>query len=305
MSAKAELIERLRYLDAAAALPALIDNSVAPSEHNNVANLLRKGLSIVAFNILEDFIKNRANETLDILASSGISYSNLPENLQKSAILDALSSLQFQAGILKKDGQDYKLIIQEETKKIASTRESTFYLSKYSLLSSGSNVSATEVSDFLKAFGIPGGWATMKVVSDAIGGGIPDLASAFNNASQRRHSSAHSASFVYSSSWLTNLKNEILAICSSLDILISAKCRQAAQNPSLRLVDQDFSIDLNYRFLELHGVKYKETKSIGGRSQKNWDDLASAFSHHNTRLSGRKEFLIVLDSSRRINDWLT
>lgn len=305
MPAKTELVERLKYLDTAAALPVLIDIGIAPSEHNNVANLLRKGLSIVAFNILEDFIKNKAFESLNDIANSGISYSNLPIELQEFAITGALSSLKFQSGIFKKNNLDYKLLIQEETQKIASTIGAPFSLSKFSLLSSASNVSSGEVTEFLRAFGIQNGWPQLKLVSDAIGGGIPDLAGAFNLASQRRNSSAHSASFTYNSSWLTNIKSEIIAIGASIDIVISARCRQANRLPLIPLISQLLNDELNFRFLELHGAVYRETKLIGGRSRKNWTDLNIAIATIQPLLSGRKEFLIVLDSRRRITDWIT
>jgi hypothetical protein len=305
MSAKSELIERLKYIDSAASLPTLIDNGIAQSEHNSVANLLRKGICIVAFNILEDYIKKKAIESLDILALTGISYTNLSDFLQESAINGALTSLNFQARILKGDGQDYKLTIQEETRKIASTIGSPFELSKYTLLSSGSNVTSDEIGDFLRAFGITGGWRLLKTISDSVGGGIPDLAVAFRLASQRRHSCAHSANFNYDYTWLTNLKTEILSICSAIDIAISARCRQATRNPNLPLVSHDLNNELKFRFLELHGNIYKETTVIGGRSRKNWSDLSAAFASLMPQLNAKKEFLIVLNSQRRIMDWQT
>jgi len=305
MSAKSELIERLQYLDSAAALPELIDVGIAASEHNNVANLLRKGLSIVAFNILEDFIKNKCKEALNSLSSSGIPFANVPTFLQESAIVTALTSLNFKHKILKKENLDYKLVIQEETRKISTSALPIYELSEFSLLSSGSNVLSFEINEFLKAFGISGGWTQLKQISDMVGGGIPDLAQAFNLASQRRHSSAHSASFNYNYSWLANIKSEILSISSSIDIVISCRCRQARRNLLMRLEDNNLNNDLNYRFLENHGTLFKETKSIGGRSRKNWFDINNAFAHHAPRIEAKNEFLIVLNSNRRIMDWLT
>lgn len=303
MSAKSELLERLRYIDAAVLLRELTDIGIAPSEHNSVANLLRKGLSIVAFNILEDYIKNKAAEALVSLSASTIPFSNLPDSLQESAIFGALNSLGFQSKILKKENPDYKIIIQQETKKIASTGSLPYELSKYALLSSGSNVASREITEFLDAFGIANGWTQLKLISDAIGGGIPDLAQAFNNATYRRHNSAHSASFNYQYLWLENLKSEILAISASIDIAISARCRQARRSPTVRLSAHNLSDDLNFRFFESHRGTFKETKSIGGRSIKNWGTIEDAFASHASRIEGRREFLIALNTSRRIMDW--
>lgn len=305
MSAKSDLLERLKYIDTAVALPQVIDVGIAPSDHNKVANLLRKGLSIIAFNTLEDYIKNRSAEALNSLPLTTIAFSSLPELLQDLSITGALSSLNFQAKLLQKENPDYKLVIQQETRKISSTNNVQYELSKYSLLSSSSNVSSNEVKDFLSAFGITGGWTSLKSISDAIGGGIPDLAQAFNNASQRRNLSAHSVGFDYNYGWLANLKSEILAICASIDIAISARCRQAQRLPNMQLEHHLLVNDLNFRFLETHGTIFKETRFIGGRSIKNWARFDDAFNHHAPIISSKREFLILLNSNRRIMDWLT
>jgi len=102
MSAKSELLERLQYLNAAINLPDLVDVGILPSEHNGVANLLRKGLSIVAYNILEGFIKNKSIESLNFLSTSRIQFNDLTEYLKNSSIYGALNSLYYHSGILKK-----------------------------------------------------------------------------------------------------------------------------------------------------------------------------------------------------------
>src|SRR5690606_29942568 len=118
MSAKTDLFNRLQYLNSAAGLELLVDVGIGASEHNGVANLLRKGLGIVAFDILEDYIKNKASESLDIISSSGIAFSDLTSSLQESAIVGALRTLNFRAAMEKKDKGDYKSLIQDESFKI-------------------------------------------------------------------------------------------------------------------------------------------------------------------------------------------
>jgi RiboL-PSP-HEPN len=304
MSAKSELLARLQYVNSALNLPTLIDNGIVPNEHNGVANLLRKGLAIVAFNILEDFIKNKSIESLNFLSTSRIQFANLTESLKVSSITGALNSLNYHSGILKKDGiSDWKTIVQDEALKIHSTKNNVFELSKYTLVYSGSNVSHDEVNEFIKAFGIPGGWTLLKSISDKIGGGLPDLAQAYKNAANRRNSSAHEANFEYNHVWLANLKNEILAIAASLDIVITARCRQVQANPAMKLDDHNIQDALNFRFLEQFNSIYKETRHINGRSRKNWPQLSVALNNIQPSLVGRNEFLIILNSMGRIEDW--
>lgn len=303
MSAKTELFDRLTYLDAAVKGSYLIDIGIQQSEHNGSANLLRKGLSIVAFNILEDFIKNKAKETLTHVSNSDIIFSNLSESLQKDSILGALNSLAFRARIIKKDGGDWQSLIQSESLKIHSTKNDNFQLSEFSLVSSGSNIAAEEVTSLLRAFSIDGGWNKLKSVSDKINGGVTDLNQAYKNATERRHNSAHAAEFRYEHSWLSGIKREILSIAASLDILLTARCRQIDSDTTKNITEHDIENALNFRYLEKHDQVYKDTSIIGSRSRKNWVSLESAVANIKPKLVNDNNFLIVLDSTGSLNDW--
>lgn len=303
MSAKLELFSRLKYLDAALALPQMIDDGIAQSAHNGVANLLRKGVGIVAFNILEDYIKNRSYEALTFLSASGILFEKLTEPLQKASITGVLGALSVRAGLLQKAGEDWKSLVQDETLKIHSTKNATFELSKYSFFSANSNINPGEIGEFLNAFGIPGGWSSLKKVSDQIGGGLPDLAQSYRNAADRRHRAAHTASFRYDYHWLSGIKNESIAIAASLDILLSARCRQIAIDKNCVIDSHDIAQALNFRFLEQSGAGFRETNAIGGKARKNWNNFEAAVNSISPSLSSNQKFLIVLDESKRISDW--
>ncbi|HCF2636454.1 TPA: hypothetical protein NIB19_002971 [Pseudomonas aeruginosa] len=303
MTAKDELLGRIEHLSAAQNLPVLIDRGIVQDTHNGVANLLRKGLGIVVFNILEDFIKKRSSEALSRISASRISFSKLPLKLQDAAILDAVSSLTFRAKLEKKDGGDWRKLIQTESLKIHSTGKAVFELSDFSLASSGSNVSADEVIQILSAFGISGGWTTLKKVSDAIGGGLPDLSQTYKNAASRRHSCAHEANFNYDYLWLASIKSEILAIAASLDIILEARCRQTESNLNDNMQDHNIDHALSYRFLHEDSGTYKESKILNGRSIKNWTNLPDALVALRPKLHRNGEFLIILDDTKRISDW--
>lgn len=307
MSAKSDLMTRLEYLSDVINEPYLIDVGVFPSTHNGVANLLRKGLGIVAFNIIEDFIKKRTEEALQSVSTSGVTFSNLTNSLQESSTLGAIKSLVFNVNLLKKSpGFDLKSLIQSEAYNVYSTSIHPFSLSRYSLVYSGSNVSSSEISDMLKSFGIDDCWPTLKTISDSICGGIPDLASAFNNASQRRHSAAHNVNFNYTHAWLSNIKSEILALAAAIDIALAAKCRQINRFPANPIATLDIASDLNYRFIEtVSATLFRERKVLGGKVIKKWTTLSAALSRHQPSLARKKEFLVILNSSSRIIDWYT
>jgi hypothetical protein len=307
MSAKSDLLQRLQYLSDAAANSALIDVGVGQSSHNGIAQLLRRGLGIVAFNIIEDYVKQRMAEALVNISGSGIAFSNLTASLQKSSTEGVLKALQFQATLQKKNASfDVKAFIQAEAYNIYSTGQPNFSLSKYSFGYSTSNINSDEVAEALKSFGISDGWAKLLGISRNINGGIPDLRLSFENASMRRNSCAHDVNFNYAHSWLSNIRSEIMAIAASLDIAINAKCRQVNRHPSQPLNHRDIQSELRYLFLLQQPTNiWKQKRKIIGPTVKSWTDLSAAITHIVPTLSQRKEYLILLDSSSRILDWFT
>lgn len=62
MNAKEVLLEKSYYLRAAKDSSDVQDRAPSEKKHNGTANLIRKGLGIVGFNVLEDFIKFRSTE---------------------------------------------------------------------------------------------------------------------------------------------------------------------------------------------------------------------------------------------------
>jgi hypothetical protein len=304
MNAKTELLERIKYLNVAISYPVVINSAVGASDHNGAANLLRKGLGIVAFNILEDFIKAKIFEALDSLSNSGISYSDLSDKLKEASTLGALKALFYRATLEKKGGGDWISLIQSESTKISSTINNTdFSLSKLSFANDAANVGADEVSAILKAFGISGGWKKLKDISDAISGGVPDLNQSYKNAADRRHKAAHNTNFEYEYAWLNNIEAEIMSIAASIDIVLTAICRLVTAKPSKKLDQHDITYALKYKFLCLESGVYKQKNAITAKSVKNWGTLEDAIAHLEPRLVSKNEFLIVLNAAGRISNW--
>jgi hypothetical protein len=305
MSAKENLLSRLKYLEIALSSSDVIDISLDENDHNGAANLLRKGLGIVAFNILEDFIKEKSQEALNSLSISGAKYSDLTIKLQEATTLGALKALAFRAKIEKKDGGSWLSLIQDESKNISSTSSDSFTLSKFSFVHESSNISYADIKDLLSAFNISGGWQTLKKVSDDIGGGVNDLAQSYKNAFERRHSAAHTSGFKYEFSWLSNIKSEIIAISASIDILLTVLCRLVDASPLKKMDEHQVIPNINYRFLVSESGVFKEKKTLTSRSIKNWANIEDAILALEPLSRSRKEILIVHSSSGRIEGWFT
>lgn len=91
-TAKQNFLERLFIIEKTLSTPNILDGLPTQTEHNNIARLLRNGLAVVGFVALEDFIKNRAIEILNEIASSHIPFSNLTEDLRYFSTVDVLKS---------------------------------------------------------------------------------------------------------------------------------------------------------------------------------------------------------------------
>ena len=303
MSAKSELLERVRYIKNALEIYRITDIPISDENsdiHNGVANLLRKGLGIVAFNILEDFIKNKTEEVLEQL-SPLIPFESLPQALQDSGI-DALKALSLRANILKINGGDYKGLIVNEVLKIGSIQSPEYKLSKYSFFHNNSNISIHDINHLLKSFGVTGGWTLLKQISDAIYGGVVDLCEAYKNMERLRHKAAHSASFLYEYSVLSNIYSEIISISASFDIVLNAKLRKLKRLGEFTEKDT-LTEELAYRFLVKEDGFYKYKTRLNGRSIKNWDSLNLALEYYNAEYRYKNKFFIIIIENNRLVDW--
>ncbi|MGP1233916.1 hypothetical protein ACJ8G6_24425, partial [Serratia sp. CY32309] len=237
--------------------------------------------------------------------TSRVRFENLPEQLQSAATQGVLKALINRSALEKKNNGDWLGLIQKESNIIYSTSQGTYSISELSLLNDSSNIAPDDINTVMKCFGITGGWATLKRISDSFGGGILDLCEVYKNTSNRRHSSAHEANFQYQYSWLQNITNEIKSIAASFDIALSARCRQISKQPSKKVNEHQLDEVLNYRFLHKENGCYKEKKSFTGRSTKNWDDLEAAVDSLSPNLENKAEFLVVINENRRIENWYT
>lgn len=302
--AKTILLKRIKSVELATGLESLIDKDVTHGEHNATANLLRKGMGIVSFNILEDFFKSRTREMFDFISSCRVRFDMLPDRFQTAATQGALKALIYRVGLEKKNNGDWLSLIHDETKNVYSTSQYPFTVSSISMLSDSSNISPADIPEVLKCLNITGGWSILKTISDAIGGGVLDLNEAYKNMFNRRHHCAHEADFIYQYTWLNNAINDIIAISAAFDIALTTRCKYIERFP-----EEDFSSHsarqvFGYRFLVEDANCYREKTALDSdRTIKRWDSVDSALNTLLTRVRSRDEFLIVINQQRRICDW--
>lgn len=285
-------------------------NSKALTEtlHNEKVRMLRNGMSIIGFTILEDFIKRRTGEVLKEISSTSCAFIHLPEKLREAVTFYALKGINTRAESLKRNSEDFITFIQNETEFISSTKKSAFELSEYSMGWDKSNLNANDISDFLKIFNVDGGWNSIQALSSRINCSILNPNQVFSNFATNRHKSAHNSN---TDSLLTDLQSFIT------QSKIIAFCFDSLLNKSfsfIRLNNNDFlngtikttqqAIKIRY-IIESNG-KWKEYQNNNfNRAFRTNSDYSLLLNEAKLRAELNKEVLLTKYEDNSIREWFT
>ncbi|WP_159065982.1 MAE_28990/MAE_18760 family HEPN-like nuclease [Deinococcus ficus] len=305
--ARIDLQKRLSAFAGALKTDAITTKTLADVEHNASAQILRNGLAVIGFAMMEDFIRNRTGEILDRAGSGQTRFTELPQVLQNAAVVEIYKSVQMQAKLQQLDSNQRIVLFQDIAKHIVSTQTAAFHLPRWSFGFDQSNLSDSTIDTILSAFWCKDGWQSMKTVASRCGVGIPDLKSTFKAAASRRHSAAHNSSASVEFSDLDSFKNEIIAISMCFDLIISLGLR--------RTLDRDNKVVVNgnplagghvkVRFIEVEGGKFKERLPNKPRAIKSSNTLEDALNQAYPRAKQAEEAIIIRPSGGFPTAWTT
>lgn len=200
--------------------PAVADGPPSDIQKNAIASMLRNGLAVLAFAIVEDFIRDRTAEVLRGFSSTTVNFDDLSDELQNAVTISALGGILFRAKYQDKENKIPWVLGQIPP--IANAATNITNLSQYSFGQSTSNIGDDEPAKILSAFGIAGGWTSIGATAKRIGlGGALDYAQAFKDLAKRRHSAAHNIAAKIPLNDLLNSLKTILGISCSFDLLLS------------------------------------------------------------------------------------
>jgi hypothetical protein len=165
-----------------------------PAEHreNARARMMRNGLAVIAFNILEDFLRRRAKEILSHIGRAGIQFGRLPEPLRQILTAKALAAVAFQLRS-RRLAHDEIVFTQDMAQQIASTSAAPFDACDMSFGYDGSNLTEGAVEDLLRALSVDKPWESIGSVAARAGIGTLKLGAraAFESIARKRHEAAH------------------------------------------------------------------------------------------------------------------
>jgi len=311
-NAKSEFIERFNTFSNILGsnnplLPFLTDKHLNEIEHNKQARLLRNGLAVSLFNTLEDYIKKRIGESIQSLSNTQVPFYSYPESFQRAVTIEALESINKIAVLKQKQNDSPIRFVQEECLHIASTVNTTYSLSAYSLGWTKSNIDASDVATFMKIHGVNNLWKTINFLSNQTGTSISDSGQFFLNISQARHKAAHEPHANISISDLNTHLDFLIAFAFSIDILLK-KCLYFYSNNTSSFITPasnrgyDFISHIwKIRYLVKHQDHFKEYKSIN--KIKAIKIHTHDYSEAIIRAQRNDAILIIQNENQKIIDW--
>ena len=305
-TAKEVFIERFATLENVLSSAEVTPLSLTQRAHNEKARMLRNGLAIIEFNIIEDFIKRRIGEAFKFIGNCGISFNSLPDNIIEASVFHALKGIMVRAENLKRTSEDYVSFIQSETKFISSTLDSNFELSEYTLGWDKSNLSTEDLKVFFKIFNINGGWNSIKEVSSLLNITIVQPSDIFRNAAQRRHNAAHNPNADSPLNDLTDFILQAKIIALGCDALISKSLKYIKDNNN-DFLQGNLKVtpsDLKFRFLKYVDGKWKEYVGNNTRAYRVNTDFNTILTVSKSRASANSEILVIKPSDNCIKNWI-
>ena len=305
-TARQSFLERIGAFRTALGEENLVSGEPAEIQRNNTARLLRNGLAVVGFAILEDFLRSRLAEILARVGNSHIPFDELPEPLRDAAVLGAARALAHFGELKRRQGEDYVSFVQNHSQLIASTVSSSYEISGMALGWTGANLSDGDIKEIMRAFRIKDGWGNIDIVAKRVGLASPSHREAFSQAAVRRHKAAHSARTDTEVSHLVSFVPQAIGIALGFDALMSRSLKRLLEHDSAYLADsgQVQASDVQTRFIDPTACNWREIKEGAKRAVSRGEVKEDLIKKCLARPDARDDVVIVRDSSLRPSNWM-
>ncbi len=302
-SAREQLLENIHGVREAAKLSDL--QRLAPLPANSPANrkaeLLRRGLYVVAFNSMEDYLKRRVTEHFTNLSSvSSLAFDELPPGLQRAAVVDAIRNGVREASYDKGTEVD---IIRAVAGAVASTDNRQQYkIHEFAVLRSGSNVSAEDIKAAIATLHIADAWGQMQKLVDSVGNVGTPIRARFETCLLKRNSAAHAGQPIEYSD-LIEIADLAVPLCFAFDAIFSAGMSRLADNVPTGAKDPkiDLASQMEIRFVARRARGWCRLDQ-NKQPFRYYPNRQQAVQHSLTRLSDGGT-VVVLGSVGEITGW--
>jgi hypothetical protein len=223
---------------------------------DDMGDLLRRGLTVTGFNLLETFVSTRLGEVAGYLNGGSVQFMDLPDALQARAIRNTLEIARGRARRMGKDLNDLRPFSRDVGTALAAV-DRTLALSPYTWMWQGSNMGVSDYAAILRAFHVDRPWQALDNVAARLGFTSPDLETALSDLARERHRCAHEALYGVTSMWLRTVPVRVLTLAVALDALISVAATR------LRAGERAFLEDDKAMVPPYVGLRYVQERRAG------------------------------------------
>lgn len=260
---------------------------------------------VVAFTSLEDFIRARTGELLEMISRTVVPFSDLPESLRHAATMGAMKAARARAEMAKNSGEDALALLQTAAAQVASTAGGALQISRYSLGYLGSNVGSSEIASILAAFNAQDAWNEISRIASRCGAGSMPLKSAYDQAMRLRHSAAHSPDANVQPQNLQDFCTQAVSIALGFDVVASRAARMLRDgDPEILAGKLKISEGLEVRFLDEEPRGHVERRETAQRASSVTKDAQTALQKAVQNAIRFRSPVVLRDQSGLPRNWV-
>jgi hypothetical protein len=274
IASRAEFYSTLRFMLRLSRDRLLTDTFPPNDAHNIGARILRHGLSVTAFAMLEKYSEGRFSELMAIIGTSRVKYPLFKDRLKRFLTIDAVSGLSNRTHFL--DPSDQQAFIDSQIKLLAAYDAAPAVYTALGFSPRGSNVSDIDIKRAFRACGVEAPWEKLSQIATAVGSSRISLSSDYRNLAKTRHSSAHNPTGNVASSDLQTNIDTAIVIGIAIDVLSTAVANAFTRARTPTALDNAIQqITHRFRFID-EQPNGTWMERINGRTVKRYADEIAA-----------------------------
>lgn len=270
-----------------------------------VGSFLRRGLTIVSYNLLEAFIAERATEIAEHVNGGVVHFGDLPDRLQRAATFDVI---RFANSRMRREKMDLVSGLSFTADVGGSLAASSGPLKLSSLMWQweGSNMGASDLGRALSLFHVSSPWKTVEELSRRAGAHVSDPEGTLNGFLRERNKCAHESTYEVSNLWIRAAPTQLQSIGMGADVAMSFAAHQ------LHIGRNDFLQDdkwmspcrITYRFITQRKNKWVELVEGGLKPSHVSSDRDALMGGAVNAARGNDQVVIVRDEALQVLDWV-
>jgi hypothetical protein len=302
-AARVSLSENAKTIAATINERYMLDDSLTSSPHNQRARVLRNGLAVCLFNMLEQFLKDRFSELIQGLSGAAIAYSDFPDELKGLVSIRAVNGLRGYLSV--SDRTDRLALFHTHIGPVGGMNANPPTFSPLGFGYERSNIQEQDVARTLSAFGVDNSWQVMRDIAARSGIARPSLRDDFQLIGNLRNRAAHNPATNIGTSDLQMAANIVLAIAIGFDLVATAAVGTFCSLPTLSRIAQAVRRpSVQIRFIDHRGGdRWGEKSEVARRYIRTHSNLAAAKAMARSRTMAGRETVVVRTVSLIPMEW--